>query len=34
MYELILVAAAIVPAVWLLIRVYRADKLERNLSAC
>ncbi|MBR4472729.1 MAG: PrsW family intramembrane metalloprotease [Oscillospiraceae bacterium] len=30
MYELILVAAAIVPAVWLLIRVYRADKLEKE----
>ena len=28
--ELILIAAAVIPAIWLLVRVYRADRLERE----
>ena len=28
--ELILIAAAVIPAVWLLVRVYRADRLEKE----
>ena len=30
MYQLILIAAAVIPAVWLMIRVYRADRLEKE----
>ncbi len=30
MYELILIAAAVIPAVWLMVRVYRADRLEKE----
>lgn len=30
MYQLLLVAAAVIPAVWLLVRVYRADRLEKE----
>ena len=30
MYQLLLIAAAVIPAVWLLIRVYRADRLEKE----
>ena len=30
MNQLILIAAAVIPAVWLLIRVYRADRLEKE----
>ena len=30
MYELILIAAAVIPAIWLLVRVYQADKLEKE----
>ena len=30
MYQLLLIAAAVIPALWLLIRVYRADRLEKE----
>ena len=30
MYSLILIAAAVIPAVWLLVKVYQADRLEKE----